>query len=78
MFNPLVDDFSKLGDTVLEEKIVELGRKYWQTRNPQVQMQISSILEMYKDEARVRRAIAYQRQNENNDNNGLDSLINVS
>tara|TARA_B110000503_G_C7169155_1_gene423440 strand:+ start:6462 stop:6698 length:237 start_codon:yes stop_codon:yes gene_type:complete len=78
MFNPLVDDFSKLSDTVLEEKIVELGRKYWQTRNPQVQMQISSILEMYKDEARVRRAIAYQRQNENNDNNGLDSLINVS
>lgn len=78
MFNPLVDDFSKLSDNVIEEKIVELGRKFWQTRNPQVQMQISNILEMYKAEAQARRAQAYLRHNENNDNNGLDSLINIS
>ena len=78
MFNPLVDDFSQLSDPVLEDKIVELGRKYWLTRNPQVQMQISNILEMYKAEAQARRARAYLKQNENNDNNGLDSLINVS
>ena len=41
-------------------------------------MQISNILEMYKAEAQARRARAYLKQNENNDNNGLDSLINVS
>jgi hypothetical protein len=48
MFNPLVDNFSKLSDNEVEEKISELGRKYWMTRNPEVQMQISTILEMYK------------------------------
>jgi hypothetical protein len=79
MFNPLVDNFSKLSDNEVEEKISELGRKYWMTRNPEVQMQISTILEMYKSEANVRRAIEYNRQkNEQNGESGLDSLINVS
>jgi hypothetical protein len=78
MFNPLVDDFSKLSESELEQKIIELGRKYWQTRNPQVQMQISNILEMYKEEAHARRARSYVKQNEDNSNSGLDNLINIS
>lgn len=77
MFNPLVDDFSKLPDNEIENKIVELGRKYWQARNPQLQQQIAVMLEMYKEEARSRRSKAYQKHNED-DQNGLDSLINIS
>jgi len=76
MFNPLVDSFNDLTDAQIDEKIVELGRKYWMTRNPDVQAQISTILEMYKQESRVRQAIAYQRQQ--NGDSGLDNLINVS
>jgi hypothetical protein len=78
MFNPLVDDFSVLTDSEVEDKISELGRKYFQSRNPQVQEQIATILEMYKQEARSRREIAMQRQNAENGENGLDNLINVS
>lgn len=76
MFNPLVDSFSELTDSDIEEKILELGRKMFMTNNPDLQNQISIILEMYREEARVRRAKAYQRNND--DENGLDNLINVS
>lgn len=79
MFNPLVDNLTSLSDMELDQKIVELGRKYWQTRNPQLQEQISTILEMYKQELVSRRAIQAQRQQEqNNGDNSLDNLINVS
>ena len=78
MFNPLVDDFSTLTDSEVEDKISELSRKYFQSRNPQVQMQIATILEMFKEEARARRASALQRQSEQNGENGLDNLINIS
>jgi len=77
MFNPLVDDLSQLSDSDVEQKIIELGRKYWQARNPQLQAQISAILEMYKQEAITRRAIEKNRQDENG-NNDLDNLINIS
>lgn len=78
MFNPLVDSFSVLTDSEIEDKISELGRKYFQSRNPQVQAQIATILEMYKEEARARRASALLKQSEQNGDNGLDNLINIS
>lgn len=77
MFNPLVDSFDNLSDHEIEDKIVELGRKYWMTRNPQVQQQISVILDMYKQESHSRRARAYQQSQENSDSD-LDNLINIS
>jgi hypothetical protein len=77
MFNPLVDDFSKLTDLEVENKISDLGRKYFMVRNPQVQMQIATLLDMYKDEMRARRARA-QLQSQLNGNSDLDSLINIS
>lgn len=77
MFNPLVDDFSVLTDSEVEDKISELGRKYFSTQNPQLQVQISTILEMFKEEARARRAKAQIQSQENGDSE-LDNLINVS
>lgn len=78
MFNPLVDSFSDLTDAEVEGKIIELQRKYFLTNNPSLQQQIATILEMYKEEARARRAREYQRQVEQNGNEGLDNLINIS
>lgn len=78
MFNPLVDDFSVLSDSEVEDKVAELGRKYFSTHNPQLQQQIATILEMFKDEARSRRASALLRQQQDNGESGLDNLIKVS
>lgn len=77
MFNPLVDSLEHLSDSEIDAKISELGRKYFQSHNPQVQQQLAVLLEMYKDEARTRRAKQYQKIQQNTDN-GLDSLINIS
>lgn len=77
MFNPLVDSFDLLSDQEIEDKIVELGRKYWMTRNPDVQAQIAVILDMYKQESYSRRAKNFQKSQENSDSD-LDNLINIS
>ena len=77
MFNPLVDDFSKLSDLEVESKVNDLGRKFFMSRNPEVQMQIARLLDMYKEEMRARRVRA-QLQSQQNGNSGLDSLININ
>ena len=78
MFNPLVDSFSELKDIEVENKIVELQRKYFQAgANPQLQQQVQAILEMYKYEMQERRAKSLQTSQENGDNS-LDNLINIS
>ena len=79
MFNPLVDSFDTLSDAEIDESIRDLSRKYFQSHNPQVQQQIASLLEMYKEESRARQARAYQRQHtKGTGDSGLDKLINVS
>lgn len=79
MLNPLVDSLAGFTITELENKVVELQRKYFMTHNPQVQAQIANILQIYKEEAHTRRAIEYQRQkDQENGGKGLDSLINIS
>ena len=78
MFNPLVDSFDQLKDSEIEGKIVELQRKYFQAgANPQLQQQVQAILEMYKLEMQQRRAKSLQPSQENGDNS-LDNLINIS
>jgi hypothetical protein len=79
MFNPLVDSFNELTDLEIDQKISELSRKYYQTHNPQVQMQIATLLDMYKQEMLSRRARQrIEQQNQDNGENDLDSLIKVS
>jgi len=78
MFNPLITDLSSLSDSELDAKISELGQKYWQVRNPQLQGQIAVALEMHKDEARTRREKQRMKQQEENGDNELDNLINIS
>jgi len=77
MFNPLVDRIDDLTDTELENKINDLSKKYFMSKNPQVHSQIAAILDMYKEELRARRARAQLKQQNNNDDD-LDNLINIS
>jgi len=78
MFNPLVDSFDQLKDREIEDKIVELQRKYFQAgANPQLQQQVQAILEMYKLEMQQRRAKSLEPSQENG-TNSLDNLINIS
>lgn len=77
MFNPLVDSFDDLTDSEVDDKIQELSRKYWQTKNTSLQQQISTVLEMFKAEAATRRAKQLQKSQTDSES-GLDNLINVS
>lgn len=74
--HPLIDDFTDLTDSELNEKISELSHKYWKTRNPQVQSQMVMILDQLKEEQRVR--IQKSQINQDSDENDLDNLINIS
>ena len=78
MFNPLLDNFNDLSDSEIENKISELSRKYFISRNPHVQQQISVVLDMYKQELQLRIAKARLKDQEQNGENGLDNLININ
>ena len=78
MFNPLLDNFDDLSDSEIENKISELSRKYFISRNLQVQQQISVILDMYKQELQLRTAKAKLKDQEQTGDNSLDDLININ
>ena len=75
--HPLVDDLSSLKDAELENKIQDLSRKYFMTHNIGVQMQISNVLNQYREELSNRRRRDLEKMMSNRDK-GLDKLINVS
>jgi hypothetical protein len=75
--HPLLSDLSDLKDLELESKILDLSKKYWQTRNSDVQYQIRLLLDSYNEELRVRRSKSLQQQLENR-NQDLDKLIKVN
>ena len=78
--HPLRTSTESLSDNEIEEKVMQLNRRYFQTQNPQVQHQISVLLDDYKLELESRRAkqrLEAQQQQENGES-GLDNLINVS
>lgn len=80
MFNPLIN-FSQYTDTQLEEKVIELQRKYFQTSNIELKQQIAIALDNFKLELQTRQALAQQKQREQLQQNGdldLDSLININ
>jgi len=74
--SPLTMDLKEFTDHQLEEKISDLQRKYFMSRNPNIKMQIANFLDFYKEEIRARRAAAQKKLEEKQNN--LDSLIKVS
>ena len=52
---PLVQSFDELSDKEVEEKILSLNKKYWQTQNP-ASARANYSPDMYKVEMEGRRA----------------------
>jgi hypothetical protein len=80
MYHPLLTDTRDLKDQDLENRIIELGRKYGiaaRLGQGGACQQIIVALEMYKDEQRRRQSEATQGMLKK-ENKGLDDLINVN
>ena len=73
--HPLVSDLSGLKDQEVHSKIADLTKKYFMTRNPDVQRQIANVLDELRIELgeRNRRLIEQQMKDKN-----LDNLIKLS
>lgn len=76
--HPHLNNLDNLTDMQLEDKIIDLQRKFFQTPNPDLQNQIVLLLDDYKIELEARRAKQKLKIQEQNGENGLDSLINIS
>ena len=75
--HPLINNLSDLKDIEIENKILELSKKYYQTYNGNLQYQIRLMLDVYNEELRSRRTKLLQQQLENR-NQDLDKLIKVN
>jgi len=75
--HPLAGSFEHLKDSEIEEKISDLTKKYFMTSNFEVQMQISSLLENYKEEIGKRRQLQLQRLMQKSEKS-LDNLVKIN
>lgn len=78
MINPLITEIESLSDSEIDQKIGDLQKKYFISKNPQVKDQLLNILNIYREEAKARQQKAYAKMNQNNDDSDLDSLININ
>lgn len=76
MFHPLAEDYTKLKEQELEERIQDLSRKYFQANNPSIKQQISIFIDIYKTELQSRRLRTFE--NQQTSNKDLDKLIKVN
>jgi|TARA_B110000444_G_scaffold259305_1_gene302625 hypothetical protein len=74
MDHPLLSDLASLTDEEISEKVNSLTQKWFQTRNPEAQYQIQTMLDTYKLEM-IDRSSKSKPEDGNKD---LDNLINVS
>lgn len=80
MFHPFESDLSQLKDSELEDKILELNKKYYQAYRlgkPELLTQISKFVTIYKEEMSRRYRQKLQTSQGKADNDDLDQLINV-
>ena len=78
MIHPFSGDVGDLTVSQIEERLGDLTRKYYQTHNPQLQEQIATFIEIYRQELQMKISQEQLRQQEQNGDNDLDSLINIS
>ena len=80
MFNHLLVNISKLKQEDLDNKIVELTKKYYiamKLGNGSAAQQIAINLDAFKTELHQRQYRSLKEVNKNNQDNNLDNLINV-
>ena len=78
-FHPFEGDLTRLKDSEIEDKIIELNKKYYQAyrlNKPNLLTQISTFVKIYKDELARRYAEKMQSSRKQMDGN-LNQLINV-
>lgn len=75
--HPFLGDLSSLKDHEIHSKISDLTKKYFMTRNSDVQIQISQLLDDLRYELSERNRKQWEEQAKANDKN-LDKLINVN
>jgi hypothetical protein len=73
--HPLVGNFDGMKDSEIESKITDLSKKYFMTKNFEVQNQISMVLDSYKSELSRRQQNAL---NKVMNDKGLDKLVKVN
>jgi len=78
MIHPHQPDLSEFTETQLEEKLLKLNHMYFITDNPDVRQQMILLIDGYKLEIEARRVEARRKQIEDQEDNSLDDLINVS
>ena len=78
--HPFAEDTSDMTVSQLYDKVTELTSKYFATNNPQVQQQITTFIEYYKQEALIKEAKEKldQEKNRKDGDLDLDKLINIS
>ena len=76
--HPLVQNLKEFTDAQLEEKLLKLNKYYFVTDNPEVRQQMILVMDTYKIELEERRTAAKRKQQEENGDNDLDSLININ
>ena len=74
MDHPLLSDLASLTDEEISEKVNSLTQKWFQTRNPEAQYQIQTMLDTYKLEMIDRSS----KSKPDDGNKDLDNLINIS
>jgi len=75
MFHPLEGDLSELKDAEVEQKLIELNKKYYAAArlgSRDLLTQLSTFITIYRDELSKRHSIKLK-----NGNDDLDQLINV-
>jgi hypothetical protein len=73
--HPLAGSLESLKDSEIEEKINDLGKKYFMTPNSGVKAQIANLLETYKQELGKRRQAALDKMMSDK---SLDKLVKVN
>ena len=76
--HPFMDNLNSFTDSQLEEKIAKLNKVYFVTQNEDVRHQVILSLDTLKLELESRRARQRQQMFDDSEDNGLDSLINIS
>ena len=77
MSHPLLENLTVLSETDLQERLSSISTKYWQTQNPDVRSQMMVIIDELKYELRLRSSKPVENSEDNGDNS-LDNLINIS
>lgn len=78
MIHPHENEIKNYTDAQLEQKLLKLNHMYFMTENQDMRQQMILLIDGYKLEIEARRAAARLKQEQDQDDNPLDDLINVS